>query len=147
VNKEEQQRIEAKGFKNFLDHNEETGINWIRRNKDGSCLFLTRENKCAIYEVRPAICRLEPFTISDYDFERNRIELEVDFPFACGCEGVCSGEKIDAEVIGKAAQAVVQKILAITAKDLRLPISDKKVASETRSRILRRRIEMADLIL
>jgi Fe-S-cluster containining protein len=147
VNKEEQRRIEAKGYKNFLDHQKETGINWIRRNRDGSCLFLTRENKCAIYDVRPAICRLEPFTISDYDFERNRIELEVDFPFACSCQGVCSGEELQAEVIGKAAQAVVQKILAITAKDLGLPISDKKVASETRSRILRRRIEMADLSL
>jgi hypothetical protein len=145
VNKEEQKRIESRGFKNFLDHSDKTGIVWIRRNKDESCLFLTKENKCAIYEVRPAICRLEPFTIADYDFEKNRIELELDLPFACACEGVCRGERLQVEVIGKAAQAVLQKILGITAKDLELPISDKRVALETRSRILRRRIDLADL--
>jgi Fe-S-cluster containining protein len=147
LNKEEQKRIESRGYKNFLAHNNETGISWIRRNKDNSCIFLTKENKCAIYDIRPAICRLEPFTISDFDFEKNRIELELDFPFACGCEGVCKGEKLQIDVIGKAAQAVVQEILAITAQDLGLPISDKKVASETRARILRRRIDMADLCL
>jgi Fe-S-cluster containining protein len=144
VSKEEQKIIESKGFKNFLAHPDETGIMWIRRNKDGSCLFLTRENKCVIYDVRPAICRLEPFTIVDYDFEKNRIELELDFPFACSCEGV-DGERIQIDVIGKAAQAVLQKILALTAKDLGLPLSDKKVAFETRARILRRRIDLADL--
>ncbi len=142
MSKEEQKRIESKGFKNFLVHPDETGISWIRRNKDGSCLFLTRENKCAIYDVRPAICRLEPFTI--VDFEKNSIELELDFPFACSCEGV-DGERLQIDVIGKAAQAVLQKILELTAKDLALPVSDKKVASETRSRILRRRIDLADL--
>jgi Fe-S-cluster containining protein len=147
VSKEEQKRIESKGFKNFLAHPEKTGIMWIRRNRDGSCLFLTRENKCAIYDIRPAICRLEPFTIADYDFERNRIELELDFPFACGCEGVCSGKRLQIDVIGNAAQEVVQKILTITASDLGLPMSDKRVASETRGRILRRKVEMADLRL
>ena len=145
LNEEEQKRIESTGYKNFLSHHSETGINWIRRNKDGSCVFLTRINKCAIYDIRPAICRLEPFTIADYDFEKDRIELELDFPFACGCEGVCNGEKLQMDIIGKAAQVVVQKILSITAKDLGLPISDRKVASETRARILRRRIDLADL--
>jgi len=54
-------------------------------------LFLTKENKCAVYHVRPAICRLEPFTIADYDFEKNRIELELNFPYACSCEAVFNG--------------------------------------------------------
>jgi Fe-S-cluster containining protein len=144
VSKEEEKRIESKGFKNFLAHSDETGIRWIRRNQDGSCLFLTKENKCAIYEVRPAVCQMEPFTIVDFDFEKNLIELELDFPFSCGCQGV-SGEKLQTAVIGKAAQTVLQKILALTAKDLGLPVSDKKVASETRARILRRRVDLADL--
>lgn len=81
----------------------------------------------------------------DYDYERNRIELELNFPVACSCEGVSDGDALPLEVIGKAAQAIVQKILALTAKDLRLPVTDKRVAAETRARILRRRIALADL--
>ena len=77
--------------------------------------------------------------------EKDRIELELDFPYACSCEGVFNGEKLQIEVIGKAAQAVLQKILVLTAKDLGLPVADKRVASETRARILRRGIAIADL--
>jgi Fe-S-cluster containining protein len=148
VDKAEQNQIEAKGVTDFLDRPDETGIVWIRRKKDGSCHFLTKNNKCAIYDVRPAVCRLEPFTITDYDYEKNRIELELNFPFACCCIGTCDEEEIFAvEVIGKAAQTIVQKILALTAKDLGLPLTDKRVYSETRSRLLRRKIDMANLFL
>ncbi len=145
--KAEQKQIEAEGFTDFFDRPDETGIVWIRRKKDSSCYFLTKNNKCSIYDVRPAICRLEPFTIVDYDYEKNRIELELDFPFACCCLGTCEEEILPVEVIGKAAQILVQKILALTAKDLHLPITYKRVYSETRSRLLRRRIEMANLLL
>jgi Fe-S-cluster containining protein len=141
----ERKLIEAKGFTDFLDRRDETGVMWIRRKKDGSCFFLMENNKCAIYDVRPAICRLEPFTVVDYDFERNRIELELNFPAACGCKGVFEGQPLPVEVIGQAAQAIVRKILALTAKDLGLPISNKRVVSETRARILRRGVELADL--
>lgn len=145
VNVAERKQIEAKGFRDFLGCSDETGLMWIRRKNDGSCFFLTKNNRCAIYSVRPAICRLEPFTIIDFDYAKNRIELELNFPSACGCQGVFDGEALPIEEIGKAAQMIVQKILALTAKDLGLLITDKKVASETRSRILRRRIEIADL--
>ena len=141
----EQKLIKAMGFKDFVDKPDETGTSWIRRKKDGSCFFLGKDNRCAIYSVRPATCRLDPFTIADFDFERNRIELELNFPVACGCQGVFEGEMLPDEAIGKAAQAIVQKILAMAAKDLRLPVTDRKVASEARARILRTRIELADL--
>ena len=144
MNIAEQKQIEAKGFTGFLASPDETGLMWIRRKKDGNCFFL-KNNACAVYDVRPAICRLEPFTIMDYDYERNRIELELNFPVACSCEGVSDGDALPLEVIGKAAQVIVQKILALTAKDLRLPETDKRVAAETRARILRRRIALADL--
>jgi hypothetical protein len=146
VNKAEQKKIEAKGFTDFLESPDETGIRWIRRKKDGSCFFL-KNNKCEIYEVMPAVCRLEPFTVVDYDYEKNRIELELNFPFACCCIGVCDEEALPVEEIGKAAQILVQKILALTAKDLNLPITDKRVYSETRSRLLRRSVEVANLQL
>jgi Fe-S-cluster containining protein len=148
VNKNEQKRIEAIGFKNFLEKPDETGIIWVRRKKDDSCFFLTKENKCAIYDVRPAVCRLEPFTIMDYDYEDNKIVLELNFPFTACCPGTCEGEKtVIVEEIAKAAQVLVQKILELTSKDMALSITDKRVYAETRSRLLRRTAEMADLQL
>ena len=148
VNKNERKQIEEKKFANFLAPADETGIRWIRRKKDDTCWFLTKNNQCAIYDVRPAICRLEPFTIADYDFEKKTIELELNFPFTLCCDGVCEEEvSVPFEMIGKAAQTLMQKILALTAKDMGLPITDKRVHSETRSRILRRTVERANLQL
>ena len=106
VNKTEQKQIEAKGFKDFLERPDESGICWIRRKNDDSCFFLTKNNKCAIYEVRPAVCRLEPFTIVDYDYENNRIELELNFPFSSCCTGTCEKETLPVEEIAKAAQTL-----------------------------------------
>jgi Fe-S-cluster containining protein len=144
VDPSERKLIEAKGFRGFLESPDEAGLRWISRKKDGSCFFL-KENKCEIYDVRPSICRLEPFTIMDYDYERNRIELALNFPASCGCIGVSDGSVLPVEVIAKAAQVVVKKILALTARDMDLSVSDKRVTSEARARILRRTVEMADL--
>jgi Fe-S-cluster containining protein len=127
-----------------LEAPDETGLRWIRRKKDGSCFFL-ENNKCKIYHVRPAICRLEPFTIIDYNYPQKRIELDLNFPTSCGCFGVNEGGALPIEEIAKAAQAVVKKILALTARDLDLLVSDKRVAAEARARILRQRIALADL--
>ena len=147
VNKTERKAVEDIGFKNFLARPDETGITWIKRKQDGSCSFLTSNNKCAIYDARPAICRLEPFTIVDYDCENNKIELELNFPFSSCCIGICEAEMLPAKEIAKAAQTMIQKILALTAKDMKLPINEKRVHSETRSRLLRRTIETSDLQL
>jgi Fe-S-cluster containining protein len=145
VNIVERKQIESKGFKDFLERPDEMGTVWIRRKEDGSCFFLTKDNKCAIYDVRPSVCRLEPFTIVDYDPKTSKIELALNFPFVCCCEGVNSEGKVPVEVIGKAAQVVVQKILELTSQELRLPVSDKRVHSAARVKLLRRWVEMADL--
>jgi Fe-S-cluster containining protein len=144
VNKAEQKQIEAKGYKDFLERPDETGIRWIRRKQDDSCWF-HKNDRCEIYDVRPAVCRLEPFTIVDYDYENNKIELELNFPFSACCVGTCEKETVSLREIAKAAQTLVQKILAITALDLELPLSDKRVHAETRSRLLRRQADAADL--
>jgi hypothetical protein len=83
----------------------------------------------------------------DWDYEINSIELELNFPFSSCCPGICEKEKLDAEEISKAAQILLMKIIALTAKDLNLPVTDKKVRAETRSRLLRRRVEAANLQL
>ena len=145
VSKTEQKRIEERGFNDFLDKPDENGVCWIRRKPDGSCHFLTEDNKCAIYPVRPQVCKMEPFTIADYDYKRNNIEVELNFPFACCCPGTCDETSVPVEEIGRAAQILVQKLLAITANDMGLSVTDKRVRAETRSRLLRRNVEMANL--
>ena len=131
----EQQRIEAKGFKNFLGEIDGIeDIRFIRRKKDGSCLFLAKDNQCMIYEIRPATCRLQPFTITDWDYERNIIEVEL--PTECNCKGICEGEILPIEEIGRAAQTIVQDLLEITAKFVGLPTTDKITLSKTRILIM-----------
>jgi Fe-S-cluster containining protein len=148
VSKTEQKRIEEKGFKDFLEQPDENGIRWLRRKDDDSCWFLNKENKCAIYPVRPQVCRMEPFTITDFDYHKNRIEVDLNFPFACTCIGTCDETTVlPVAEIARAAQILVQKLLAITANDLSLPVTDKRVRAETRSRVLRRIVEMANLQL
>jgi Fe-S-cluster containining protein len=126
ISKTEEKRIEARGFKGFLGPTDKNGVFWIQRKEDGACFFLTKENKCAIYPVRPQVCRLEPFTIVDYDYSKNKIEVELNFPFAECCVGTCDEKEVQpVQEIGRAAQILVQKILALTANDLGLPITDK----------------------
>jgi Fe-S-cluster containining protein len=145
VNLAEQKLIEKKGFRNFIDFVDEAGIRWVKRKDNGNCFFLTVENKCSIYDVRPSICKLEPFTITDYDPEQNKIELALNFPFSCCCEGVCDDGAVSIESIGKAARAVMEKILELTAKEMALPVDDRKVRFAARAKLLRRTVEMADL--
>jgi Fe-S-cluster containining protein len=146
VDKTERKRIESIGFRDFVEKPDETGIMWIRRKKDGSCFFL-KDSRCAVYNVRPAVCRLEPFTIIDYDYPNNKIELALNFPFSLCCVGTDEKQVFDTKDVAEAAWVLVQKILMLTSQDLELPISDKRVHAETRSRLLRRAVESADLQL
>jgi len=143
----EQKRIEDKGFKDFLEEPDETGIQWIKRKEDDSCWFLTKDNKCQIYDVRPAVCRLEPFTIVDYDYENNTVELAPNFPFCEACSGFSEDGKVERAELVKAVQVLIGKILDLTADDMELPVTDKRVHAEARSRLLRRTAEAADLNL
>jgi Fe-S-cluster containining protein len=141
----EQKRIEDKGFKDFLEPLDEAGICWICRKEDDSCYFLTKDNKCQIYPIRPAVCKLEPFTIIDYDYENNIVELAPNFPFSECCPGFTDDGKVNRDELVKAVQVLIVKILELTAEDLKLSISDKRVYAEMRSRLLRRSVEAADL--
>jgi Fe-S-cluster containining protein len=146
VDKVECKRIESTGFRDFLEQPDGSGIMWIRRKKDNTCFFL-KDKHCAIYDMRPAACKLEPFTIADYDYKNNQIELELNFPFSLCCIGIDEKETLDTKEVAEAAGVLVQKIILLTAQDLELPVSDKRVLAETRSRLLRRTVERADLQL
>lgn len=138
LTEEEHRQIEAKGFTGFSVDRAADGLKglFIRRKKDGSCFFLTKDNECRIYDVRPAGCRMQPFTITDWDYEKNTIEL--DMPAECRCKGILlEGGTLPIDEMGRAAQILVQSILEITAKTLGLPVTDKRVASKMRRLIIK----------
>jgi Fe-S-cluster containining protein len=137
LDEKEQQQIEAKGFTGFSVDRAADGLEglFIRRKKDGSCFFLTKDNECRIYDIRPAGCRIQPFTITDWDYEKNTIEL--DLPGECRCKGILvEGGTLPIDEMGRAAQTLVQSMLEITAESLGLPITDKRVASKLRMLII-----------
>lgn len=136
INLKEQQRIEAIGFVDFFEvHNDPYNRN-IRRKKNGSCFFLTDENNCKIQDVKPSICILEPFIITDFDYKRNKIFVNLNPLAIKNCKGVFKGEMFAPEVIGKAAQTIVTDFLEIVAEKTGLPVTDKKVGSITRKLLL-----------
>jgi Fe-S-cluster containining protein len=137
INMKEQQRIEAKGFVNFLEDPNDPSNRNIRRKKDGSCFFLTEENTCKIQNVKPSICILEPFIITNFDYRTNRIFVDLNPLAVKNCKGICTGEMIVPQEIGKAAQTIVKESLEIVAKKTGLPVTDKKVSSLTKKLLLR----------
>ena len=46
--------------------------------EDGSCVNLTKDNKCSIYDERPLICRLYPFQINPKDLVKGDVDLHAD---------------------------------------------------------------------
>lgn len=132
INPKEQQQIEAKGFTDFLEAPNDPSNRAIRRKPDGSCVFFTEENTCKIHDIKPSICRLEPFVIKDIDFKGNRILLALNPLAAKNCKGICRGETEASEDIARAAQAIVEDSLEIIAAKTELPVTDRRVASLTR---------------
>ena len=136
INFKEQKKIEAKGFVNFLEDPSDAHNRNIRRKKDGSCFFLTEENSCKIHDAKPAICILEPFIITDYDYKTNRIFLGLNPLAAINCKGTFTGEMTAPEEIGKAAQTIVRELLEMVARKTGLQVTDKKVASSTKKLLI-----------
>ncbi len=104
----------------------------IRRKKDGSCLFFTKEKTCEINSIKPSICFLEPFIITDFDYSTNKIFIDLNPCAINDCKGILTEENVAIEEIGKAAQTIVSDCLEIVAEKTGLSVSDKKVAFLTR---------------
>ncbi len=135
---EEQRLIEEKGFSNFLDKADGTGLRFIKRKADGSCFFLKKDNTCLIYEIRPAICRIVPFFLTDFDHVKNIIE--VNLITGTRCEGVHGGKNSSAEEMGKAGQEIVSWMIERMAKYQELPATDERVLSAIRILIMGHRV-------
>jgi Fe-S-cluster containining protein len=136
VNTQEQKKIEAKGFTDFLEGSEGDVTRRIRAKDDESCFFLTKDNRCAIYDARPAACKLEPFMITDYDYENNKIKLDINPAAICdpslSCKGLSPSGKMPKGDIGEAAQTTIQEALESFSKQKGLPVTSKEVAFLTR---------------
>ncbi len=135
VNAQEQKQIEAMEFTNFLDGIESDVTRRIRTKNDGSCFFLSKENKCEIHDIRPAACKLEPLTISDYDYENNKIVLEINPAVLCSsfsCKGFFSGHEILKVEFAEAAKIIVREVLESFSKKKMQPITSLEVAFLTR---------------
>jgi len=133
---EEQEQIRARGFRAFLGKPDgiKEMIRFIRRKKDGSCYFLTEDNRCAIYDIRPAVCKLQPFLITDWDYENNVIEL--DLPVDCDCKGISAKGELPIEEIARAAQTTIKDLQTLAAKFSGLPATDRRVLYKTRMTII-----------
>ncbi len=132
INFKEQERIQTAGYKNFMQDLSDPRNRNIRRNSDGSCFFFTKENTCKINSIKPLICILEPFIIADFDYNRNKIFLDLNPLAVSDCKGIITEKNAATEEIGKAAQTIVLDCLQIVAEKTGLLITDKKVALLTR---------------
>jgi Fe-S-cluster containining protein len=59
----------------------------LHRDNNGICRFL-KDNKCTIYESRPKICKIFPFTFLKDD---NRVEIQINKLAEDICEGINNG--------------------------------------------------------
>ena len=130
----EQQRIQNAGYKNFMQEPSAPKNRNLRRNKDGSCFFFSKQNTCKINYIKPSICILEPFVIADFDYSSNKIFLKLNPRAAKNCKGILAmpGGNVAIAEIGKAAQSIVQDVLEIVGEKTGLPVTDKKVGVLTR---------------
>jgi Fe-S-cluster containining protein len=131
INFKEQQKIEAQGHQNFLENPKDPCNRNVARNKRGACVFLTKENTCKIHDVKPSICSLEPFIISDYDDKTNMIFLQLNPNAAQTCRGAFKGEVEEPKKFAVAAQTIIKEISQIAAEKLGLSVGDKKVSKLT----------------
>ncbi|GAI43890.1 unnamed protein product, partial [marine sediment metagenome] len=120
LEKRENERIEKAGYKNFFIK----GIYPLLKSKsNGECTFLTKDNLCKIYKIRPATCRLQPFTISEYDFEEEKLIVSVPDFMLSTCKGFHKGEmdrKILIEV-AKVAEEIFDDLKNFFSKMTGLP--------------------------
>jgi len=61
LNKQDIQNIISSGHKEDKFLEKKNGLNMLKKNKTGFCVFFNSDNSCSIYEVRPKTCRKYPY--------------------------------------------------------------------------------------
>lgn len=129
INPFEQQKIDAAGHTNYMENPADPNNRNLRRQTDGSCIFFTKQNTCQINAIKPSICKLEPFIITDYYYQKNIIYLDLNPSAAKDCKGLIRGNTAAFEEIAKAAQTIVYDLYELVAKTNGLSISDKRIGA------------------
>ena len=58
-------RITMHGYYDAYFVNEEDGVKTLRKFSDGCCIFYEKDTgRCEVYEFRPELCKLRPYTIN-----------------------------------------------------------------------------------
>jgi hypothetical protein len=87
---------------------------------------------------------LEPLLIVDYDYEHNKIKLEVNPAALCDpsltCKGLSPGCKMPEGEMAEAARTTIQEALENFSKQTGLPVASKKVAYLTRQHYIQAHI-------
>lgn len=47
------------------------GVWILKKRKDASCIFLTDNNQCGVYEIRPCQCIMYPFELAFYELRKD----------------------------------------------------------------------------
>jgi Fe-S-cluster containining protein len=129
INPFEQQRIDAAGYTNYMENPADPNNRNLKRKSDGSCIFFTKENTCQINQIKPSICRLEPFIITDFNYEKNIIYLGLNPLAKKDCNGFAHGNRFAYEEIGKAAQTTVKDLYDLVAKNTGFLVTDKRIGA------------------
>ena len=131
VNSKDEQKIQEKVFKKFTGAPTVNGNKFFRRKRDGSCSFLTTDNKCKIYDIRPMVCRLEPFGVTDWDYTQDVIYLQPRLDIICP-DIVPGSEELLLDIV-EATQDFVKETQVFIART----ISGKETLHEVREYFVR----------
>jgi Fe-S-cluster containining protein len=127
INLKEQQRIDQAGYSNYMENPADPNNRNLKRNSDGGCIFFTKQNTCQIHQIKPSICKLEPFIITDFDPLKNIIYLGVNPLAIKECKGIVHQNTSAYEEAAEAAQTIVEDLQEIISKNTGFSVTDRRL--------------------
>ncbi|MHA1776938.1 MAG: hypothetical protein DRO88_01940 [Promethearchaeia archaeon] len=111
----------------------------LRKKKNGRCIFLSKKNKCRIYNARPNICRTFPFHFhsSPVSFPQKGLDVHMDLTKKAieYCPGLDSEKEIVKEdwmEIGKMTTAALLKEVVLV-KKWNQAVANKKIVPRAKN--------------
>jgi hypothetical protein len=80
------------------------------------------------------VCRLEPFVVTDWDYDQDIIYVQPRLDIIC--PGIMPANDVPSLDIARAAQDYVKETQEFIARVLNLPISEKETSHEVRNYII-----------
>ena len=82
----------------------------LRKNDDGTCIFLNNNKKCKIYKARPDICRTFPFHFHSTPHKDQMEKMNVSIEYAAKAIEYCPGIKKSSPLIGNTKWMIIGKL-------------------------------------